>query len=456
MERDDGSNREYKLMLRVISDSPYDGPATVLQTPGLPTWGAIWAVDDDLDEWAWCRWNASIKPVITGEPNYQWDCEFTFSTKPPDLKYCKDSQIEDPLLIPPRVSGNFSKEKEEAVYDRFGKRIKNSAFEQIRGAKVEFDKNNWAVKIEMNVALLDLSLITSMKDCVNKYPMWDLPPRTIKFATFSWERKFYGLCYVYYVVNYEFEIRFDPDNKKGTVSGWDKDLMDEGHKVLNGHWGVKTRLLPGSTTDFERQDQWYIDDIGDGIKAIPSNPRHFIEFIDRQGNKGSVILKNGKPAGALVQGATTFITQEGYNPVVGNTFLPILNQPPLPTDPTSPYSASGGLPLEIIFQDPNMITTDGFVLIKGLDEKGVPATEGLVLADNTTGVPMSNAPLDWETETLFSHVDSIEVVGFDFEGVATLPVLWVQTPYRFEDAGNIHVEKYDEADFTLLGIPLDF
>ena len=59
----------------------------------------IWALDADLDSWAWCRLDADVKPVTgEGEPNLFFDVEQTFSTEPGEK--CSDQQINDPLQEP--------------------------------------------------------------------------------------------------------------------------------------------------------------------------------------------------------------------------------------------------------------------------------------------------------------------------------------------------------------------
>lgn len=279
MQRDADGYREYKLT-HLVRAGVNDGPFNVLNTPGLPLPGSAWIIGNDVDLWSWCRPDAvvTIHQEKEGDANLYWRVEQTFSNKPlpRDSQRCQDVAIEDPLLEPQRVSGSFTKFTEEATTDRDGNPIKNSAHEPIRGVQAEFDQNRPNVRIEQNVAVLDLALCTSMVDTVNDGPLWGLPERCIKLSNFSWERRFYGLCYIYYVRSFEFDINFNT---------FDKDLLDEGTKVLNGDW--------------DNQARWQLKNLGDlaDIAPDPANPGHFKQILDKDGNLTRFILNGaGLPA----------------------------------------------------------------------------------------------------------------------------------------------------------------
>src|SRR6516225_6924128 len=99
-ERDEYGYRSYTLTVKVRTDNKEDGPAVVLQTPGLPQPGEIWEIGNDFDAWAWCRPNCKITPIVKDEPNFDWSCEYNFSSKPPnkDNQRCADQQVDDPLM----------------------------------------------------------------------------------------------------------------------------------------------------------------------------------------------------------------------------------------------------------------------------------------------------------------------------------------------------------------------
>jgi hypothetical protein len=248
----------------------------------------VWAFGNDLDAWATCKLDAEIKQ-FGGKPSTWFEVTQIFSTKP-DTKRCKDQQIEDPLMQPPKVSGGTAKFSEEATHDRYGNPIFNSAFEQIRGPQVEFDKNKHTVNIEMNVPSLLLDYVSSFVDGVNDTTLWGNAARTVKLSDFQWEKKYYGTCYVYYTWKFTFEIDY---------RGWDRTLLDEGTKVIRGDWDRD----PNS----DRYTDWVM-----ATGADTSNPSDFIRFKDWNGENCRVILNgDGFPIDTGIGTGTLLPTEAG-------------------------------------------------------------------------------------------------------------------------------------------------
>ena len=321
LTRDDNGFRTYRLKLLIRLTDTLDGPAIASNAAGLPRPGDAWLVDNDLDVWVWCRPEASITrhtDYKDGEPIHFYIAEFTYSNKPLSKEQaekrrgCHEQQIEDPLLEPDRVSGGFQKKSKEATHDRFGAQILNSAFEIVRGPQVEFDESRPTVKVVQNRALLEFNTLCYLIDCLNDTTLWGFPARWIKFSNCTWEEQYHGLCYKYYTRTMEFEIRED----------WDRDLLDEGTKVLNGHWG-----------DGEAEGSgWVLDNIN-GATPDPENPTHFIRAIDRKGDPMRMILDGeGKPANTVAIEVTnisvtdplgqqmTITTDTAHGLVAGNSF----------------------------------------------------------------------------------------------------------------------------------------
>lgn len=285
--RDREGYRTYKITHYVTSTTGLDGPANVMQCPGLPTPGNFWFFHADIDIWAWHTGEQDVKPRVDGERNKEWVVTSTFTNKPPGDRRrsrCQDQRIEDPLLEPMKISGTFSLDKLEASYDRFGRRILSSSHEALRGPQVEFDEAGASVSIEQNVADLQLPLLARMNNCVNDVPMWGLPARSVRLKVKDWRQVFYGLCNKYYTRSFELEAKVRVDPETGlVVSGWDRDLLDEGTKALNGEWDKVTGA-------------WVLKDVG-GSPPDPDNPAHFCIFTDRKGNPCRVILDgNGLPS----------------------------------------------------------------------------------------------------------------------------------------------------------------
>lgn len=293
---EDNGDRTYKVKHLVKADYD-DGPSTVLVciNEAYPA-GSAWSFGNDYDEWAWCRptRELAIHQEREGDKNKWWVVTSTFSTKKPSKEQaessrCADEQIEDPLLMPPKLSGTFNQVSEEATHDRHDERILNSAFEQMRGQQVEFERPLPTVHIELNVPTLEYDLLMRLAGALNDAPMWGFPTRCVRLSSVQWSSSMYGLCYIYYtwVLDFEINVKWDYDNEV-FVSGWDRDLLDEGTKVLDGYWDTDE----ASPTFGE-----YIPNVsGPGVELDPSN---FIRFQDKYGNPSRVVLNGaGMPVGA--------------------------------------------------------------------------------------------------------------------------------------------------------------
>jgi len=307
--REKSGHRTYRITHRVSSTTKRDGPANVLQTPGLPLPGSIWNFKDDIDVWAFCGWEAEVAGETDDHgPEEFFTVEQVFSTKP--LTRCNETNIENPLLEPDKISGAFNNYQEEAVRDRFFEPITTSSHEQIRGPQVEFDSHRCSIKIVQKVAALQLDLLNQLANHVNEEALWGFGPRCIKFNPGPWEEHFYGTCFKYFQreLNFDVYVRRDPEDPDQFVSGFDRDLLDEGTKVLKGHWGRGTVVgddpdthTGTGTETFNEGFGWVLDPIEfDEFGAVEypdeNNPAHFIRFKDRNGENCRVILDgHGRP-----------------------------------------------------------------------------------------------------------------------------------------------------------------
>jgi hypothetical protein len=406
--RDAEGHRTYWIKWLVKADDANDGPATVLETPGLFLPGAVWDIGNDYDPWAWCRPEMELAQVVENERNYHWTVKQTFSTKLTGFQYnrCQDVRIEDPLLEPQKVSGSFNNTHFEATFDRFDNPIRSSSWELLRGNNVEFDRTKATVKISQNVPILGLDVFSAMINTLNDRPLWGMSERKIKLANVGWERTFYGFCNIFYRRDLEFEI--DP-------LGHDRDILDEGNKALNGHWG----------TGAEGEGfGWVVDKISGGRATAADiaagnpnrfNPAHFVRVKDKAGHPMRVILDgSGRPVQVddgihWADTATTFDQGTGYAlkdriTLTGGTFTQA-----------------------VILQ----VTSVG-------------------VSGNITGIKIYNSGN--YTVIPSNHVSQGSTTGggtggkFDLtwaSGATTVP-------------GNIHIEYYPESNFLLLGIPTIF
>lgn len=237
LTRDKDGYRDYHIIYLIETTSTQDGPQTVLFTPGIPSVGSVWAFGNDLDDWVWAVPDTRIYTVKRGGPNdptNYWILEQTFTNRP--QWRCQDTNIENPLLEPPRLSGSYVKYVEEKRKGMDGKYFRSSSHELITGADVEFDSNRPTVTIEITSLTLPLGTITSMVDTVNDANLWGLSPRKIKLSNVSWRRLLWGVCTFYYVVTLEFDVNFQTFDRVVADMGT-RELRRDILKTINPNTG---------------------------------------------------------------------------------------------------------------------------------------------------------------------------------------------------------------------------
>ena len=291
---DNENFRDYHIVHQVQTTTPLvnpagagwtgDGPQTILGATGLPVTGDQWNFGNDADPWAFCLPNKTVKPMQKkkGDPYTHYTVESIFSNRP--LNRCMTTNNDDPLDEPQKIRGNSVRYTIEATKDRFGNPIKSSSHEMFRGPQIEFDGGRDQVIIEQNVPSLELGLCTSLRNKLNDDTLWNLAARRIKLSDFSWEELWYGSCTHYYKRIFTFDIRNNVDDL------FDRTIMDEGTKVLNGRWDNELGI-------------WRVLPI-EGYTSQPdpdkTNPQHFIRYKDRNGENTRVILDgNGLPAASF-------------------------------------------------------------------------------------------------------------------------------------------------------------
>jgi len=138
------------------------------------------------------------------------------------------------------------------------------------------------------------------------------------------EQLYLGRCVKYYRRRLVFDIRYrcidgvseaavgtDSTGTGTSLEGdclggyetFDRELLDEGTKVLKGHWGRGMVRLPPAQGGimFDEGHGWVVDDISPSYtdqnlqivpakEADPDNPSHFIRFKDRNNENARVIL----------------------------------------------------------------------------------------------------------------------------------------------------------------------
>lgn len=236
--RDEDGHRYYEVVYHVKTDSVLDGPEVILSAWPLNAVGSTYVLDNDADPWAFCTPQLNIaahKDVTDNDPLQDWLITQYWTTKP--TWRCQTLPIENPLLEPFQLSGDFASEQRQASVDRFGDPLQHPNFQPIIGPQAEH-KYSWpTISITFNSATLPLSTYVLLVNKVNDAVLWGLPVRTIRFIDARWERLTYGTCFYYFRTTYTFEFDLDTFDKpipaEGTIA-----LIDGGDSANPADYGL--------------------------------------------------------------------------------------------------------------------------------------------------------------------------------------------------------------------------
>jgi hypothetical protein len=212
MTRDEEGHRTYELRWLFNTSTQLDGPETVLQAASsqlLPV-GSPYSEGEDYDPWAFCTPALQIAPhrdVKEGDPVFDWEVSQTFTTKP--MTRCSTTEINNPLLEPYQISGDFVHVSREFKVDKDGRPLIHSNTDQIVGPEVEDKVSFPAVSLTYNSAILPIATINNLINKVNDRPLWGHPARCVRFVDARWERLLYGVCFYYYRISYRFEFNLE-------------------------------------------------------------------------------------------------------------------------------------------------------------------------------------------------------------------------------------------------------
>jgi hypothetical protein len=218
--RDEDGHRIYNITWKLETEDQLDGPAVLYQNWPLPIVGSPYSLDNDYDPWAFCTPELTIAPapdITEGDPIQAIHVTQTWTTKP--MNRCNDQEIENPLLEPYQISGDFVHEQKEASVDRFGEALLHPNFQPITGPLVETKHSYPSISFTFNIPVLPLSTYVLLINNVNDSPLWGLPARCIRFIDAKWERVLYGVCYYYYRATYTFEFNIEGFDPKIPASG---------------------------------------------------------------------------------------------------------------------------------------------------------------------------------------------------------------------------------------------
>lgn len=235
--RDEDGHRYYEIDWHVKTNGYFDNIAHILSSWPLFAVGSpfnlstAWPTVTGTDAWAFCTPQLNIAPhrdVTEFGPHESFVVTQYWSTK--QSWRCQTAPVENPLLEPADITGDFVHETRTTRVDRFGKPLRYPNFEPITGPATEYKYSYPTINITFNSSTLPLSTYVQLINKVNDADLWGLPRRTIRFTDAKWSRKIYGTCFYYFTTTYTFE--FD-------INGFDKEVPAEGTLAYSGTGNLK-------------------------------------------------------------------------------------------------------------------------------------------------------------------------------------------------------------------------
>lgn len=441
LSEDQEGHRDYKIKFRVAVyvDDPDDrelneGPQEAKTAPGLPQPGDIWNFDGEYDPWAFCLPTCEVKGQIEDEPCQFFTLEYTFTTKGMPRRQTAVGgdpyffgfpyPVGNPLLEPAKISIDYVKYVQRATYDLGGRAITNSAFETVQGKENEWDFNRAQVTVEFNSALppigdtgTDVKGLDSFVDHVNSVALWGVPPRCLKLSSMPKpERVYYYSATPYWKVKLVFDIRYpEPplpqDGSQG--GGFDKFLLDEGHKALNGQWGS----LPGSGATVT------IAVTGGAISGVPTvasggskYPPNSTFNLSISGGSSGVLQVTTNGSGAVFQVNQIMAAGSGYTAGTKTTSMNtvgwILNNPYTPgllPDPSNPLHYC-------VYKDPkgqntSVILNGHGIPLDAVTNLGGASGSGCTIQINATSGDVPGGPNSGTLISTINDGDAITIIS---------------------------------------------
>lgn len=220
MSEDEEGHRDYQVFWEVKTDGPAYGPDYALFCAGLPTPGASLSIGSTTDAWAFYQRKGTAKLKDRNKHRSIWIVQTDFSTRP--VRRCETGKFENPLLEPHKVRGGGDSFQREAIVDKDGNALLNSAGQRFKGPTVQIEDGWNTLEVEQNVAWINATVLGTYRYATNDATFWGFAARTLKVKSLTWQRVLYGTCSYFFTVSTTFQI--NPDT-------WDLHLLDEGDMV---------------------------------------------------------------------------------------------------------------------------------------------------------------------------------------------------------------------------------
>lgn len=270
---DEQGVRRWTITYVVITDEPQDGPLIAMTASGIPRFFARYSFGNEQDRGAHrgaCQ--AQLRSV--DKSRKLWHVTATFSSRasdrPPD-----EALVDDPLLLPAEVSGDFTTTLVPVTKDKDGNRVANTIGDPFDGASRT--SSNRTLTISKNYG--DSSIIANLEnylDCVNSAPFFGKGPRYWRLSRAPWKEQYRGSGWPYYRVTFEFECNKDTWDFMPENRGWNY-LRDGYIRPVESREGIQLHTPAALGMDGELLGPSDPPIVFDGIGDNPSPFRLYHE-----------------------------------------------------------------------------------------------------------------------------------------------------------------------------------
>jgi hypothetical protein len=166
------AKRAYVRSFRVVTDSHLDGPAAVVNAPGIPTVGTQYITASESDLGAILKNKESNQ---SSEDPLVWTVSCNYDSETPDPA---DAE-ENPLARPIKWKFSFQKESQAVHQDLDGRGVVNSAGQPFL-PPTEISVTRPLITAEKNQSSFSFSFVSGVVDCVNSVAWNGFPIGTVK------------------------------------------------------------------------------------------------------------------------------------------------------------------------------------------------------------------------------------------------------------------------------------
>jgi hypothetical protein len=222
-----GQGRSYQRKLQVITNSVFDGPATVMSQVGAQ-YGDIYnaGYGTEFDGFCYCQ-SVDCDPV--GDDGLQWEITLGYGWY--DAATAGGGPTQDPLAMPIEVSWGLRDHETVLDTDQDGNAVLNTAGDPY-DPPIVIDDPRLVMTVVRNERAFNVGWVLAYRNAVNSDTFAGFPPLTCKVLNISSRSQWHQDAGWYYQTTYEFEFltaSIDYD----TQTGYRKRIISQGFRAVS-------------------------------------------------------------------------------------------------------------------------------------------------------------------------------------------------------------------------------